>query len=149
MDALTPPTALQPPTHAPAPPAPMLVGPVCAACGAEAVVHWLRRPMDDELAAVIATERGRREQLMRVADPQLPAPVFGPPPSGDDMTVTVYACSPHAITLEAAAHIHASSCTAPNEVDLPSCDCTPEVRPQEPLEEPVRALPTHWVTGGA
>jgi hypothetical protein len=113
-------------------------------------VHWLRRPTDDELAEVVKAEQDRRNQILLLADPQLPAPVFGPLPSAEGMTRTVYACGPHAITMDAAALIHASSCTAPNDADLPGCDCTPEALPPAPAEEaPVRALPEHWVTGGA
>jgi hypothetical protein len=135
---------------APAPVEPLPTGPTCAACPEPAIVHWLRRPTDDELAEVVQAERDRREQALLLADPQLPAPAFGPLPSAEGMTRAVYACGPHAITMDAAALVHASSCTAPNDADLPGCDCTPEPPPDAPPEEePVQALPDHWVTGGA
>lgn len=139
------------PGVAPAPVEPRPTGPTCASCAEPAIVHWLRRPTDDELAEVISAEQSRREQVLLLADPQLPAPEFGPLPTGDGMTRTVYACGPHAITMDAAALVHASSCTAPNDADLPGCDCTPEPLPQPPVEEarPAPALPAHWVTGGA
>ncbi|NUP39514.1 MAG: hypothetical protein HOY76_21505 [Streptomyces sp.] len=127
-------------------------GPVCAACASEAVVHWQRRPTDDELAELVAAEQSRREQVLRLADPQLPKPEFGPLPTGDGMTRTVYSCGPHAITMDAAALTHQSSCTAPNDADLPGCDCTPEALPEagpDPIEETAASrLPAHWVTGG-
>jgi hypothetical protein len=129
------------------------VGPVCGACGDTAVVNWRRRPTEDELAEVIAAEQSRREQVVLLADPQQPAPEFGPLPSGDDMTRTLYACADHAIGLDAAALIHASTCTAPNEVGQHGCDCTPEPPPQPvaPPEQEAQAaarLPDHWITGG-
>jgi len=136
-----------PPANEPTPPT---SGPACARCAEPAIVHWLRRLTDDELDEVRRIENERRAEVLRLADPQLPAPVFPPLPSGEDFTRTVYACGPHAITMDAAALVHASSCTAPNEADLPGCDCTPEPAPNAPLEEePVQALPDHWVTGGA
>jgi hypothetical protein len=128
-------------------------GPVCAACGNEAVVHWRRRPTDAELAELIAAEKSRRAEIRQLADPQLPAPVFPPLPTADGTTRTVYACGPHAITMDTAAHIHRSSCTAPNPKHLPSCDCTPETPtgpdPEADDEAPDSRLPAHWVTGGA
>lgn len=136
------------PAPAPAPVVPaVLSGPVCAACGAEAVVNWRRRLTDDELAEHIRLEQERRDQVLLLADPQLPAPVFPPLPDGSDDTRTVYACGPHAIHMDAAALIHASSCTAPNETDLPGCDCTPELHPDD-APEPPNTLPDHWQTGG-
>lgn len=138
---------------APAPPVPaapaLPAGPLCAACGGDAVVHWLRRPTGTELADVIAIEQARREQVLLLADPQLPAPELGPLPTVDGMTRTVYACATHAISLDAAARIHASTCTAPNDADLPGCDCTPEPWPEPPAEEPAaQPLPAHWLPGG-
>lgn len=124
-------------------------GPQCEACHGQAVVHWLRRPTDTELAAVAKVEQDRREQVILLADPQLPAPVFPPLPTSDRTTITVYACAEHAISIEAAARIHQSSCTAPNDADLPGCDCTPERPAPEPADEPARPLPAHWVTEGA
>ncbi|MDX3245842.1 hypothetical protein [Streptomyces sp. ME18-1-4] len=130
---------------APAPP----TGPTCAACDTEAVVHWRRRPTDDELAGLVAAEQSRRDQVLLLADPQLAAPVFPPFPTGDDMTRTVYACAAHAISLDAAARIHAGACSAPAEADLPGCDCTPEPLPAAlHVETSGPELPAHWVTGG-
>jgi hypothetical protein len=145
MDTLTPKPELPQQPTAPA-------GPPCAACGGEAVVHWRRRPTDDELAEFIAAEKARREEILLLADPQLPKPEFGPLPAAEGMTRTVYSCGTHAIGLEAASRVHLSSCTAPNDADLPGCDCTPEPLPMRPLEsddeEPASSrLPTHWVTG--
>lgn len=129
-------------------------GPTCAACDSEAVVHWRRRPTDDELAELVAAEQSRREEMLLLADHQLPAPQFGPLPTADGTTRTVYACGRHAITLEAAALIHQSGCTAPNDADLPGCDCTPEALPTAPLaasaeDEAPSRLPAHWLPGGA
>lgn len=140
------------PTPTLVPPVP--AGPRCAACGDIAVVHWLRRPTDDELAELVAAEQSRREQARLLADPQQPAPEFGPLPTGGDTTITVYACSPHAITLEAASRTHQPACTAPNDDGIDGCDCTPEPHPEPtpaPAEEaahPVSSLPAHWLVGG-
>ena len=127
--------------------------PVCAACGIEAVVHWRRRPTDDELAELAATEQARRDELLLLADPQQPAPQFGPLPTADDTTRTVYACASHAIGLDAASLIHQATCSAPNEQHLPGCDCTPEALPTTPTEEPddgsLSRLPASWTNGGA
>jgi hypothetical protein len=136
----------------PAPPTPPAVpsGPTCTACSSDAVVHWQRRPTTEELAEVVQAEKDRREQLLLLADPQLPAPEFGPLPTADGTTRTVYACGPHAITMDAAALIHTSGCTAPNNADLPGCDCTPEPPPQAPADDdqaPSR-LPAHWQPEG-
>lgn len=135
------------------PPAPVTdsavlpAGPTCAACGDTAIVNWRRRLTDQELAEHVAVEESRREQALLLADPQLPPPTFPPLPTGDDTTRTIYSCGPHAITLDAAALVHAASCTAPNEADLPDCDCTPEPHPPEP--EPAEGrLPAHWLPGG-
>lgn len=140
-----------PATEPPAPPAPVMPsGPTCAACGTEAVVHWRRRPTADELAEHVAAEQSRRTERRLLADPQQPPPLFGPLPAADDTTRTIYACGPHAITLDAATRIHASTCTAPNEAHLPGCNCTPEPLPEpEPDtgEAPSR-LPAHWLPGG-
>ncbi|MFE2486053.1 hypothetical protein ACFXGR_22685 [Streptomyces mirabilis] len=134
---------------APTPVEPRPTGPLCTACGEPALVHWLRRLTDDELDEHIRIEQERREQALLLADPQLPPPVFPPLPTGEDFTRTVYSCGPHAISMDAAALVHASTCTAPNEADLPGCDCTPEPAPAAPVEEAAAPLPDHWVTGGA
>lgn len=136
----------KPPANEPTPPR---SGPACTACGEPAIVHWLRRLTDDELDEVHRVESERRAEVLRLADPQLPAPVFPPLQTGEDFTRTVYSCGPHAITMDAAALVHASSCTAPNDADLPGCDCTPEPPPEAPIEPPTAPLPDHWVTGGA
>lgn len=135
---------------APVPAAPAVpTGPTCAACGDEAVVHWRRRLTDDELAVHVRLEQERRDQALLLADPQLPAPVFPPLPTGEDDTRTIYTCGPHAITMDAAALIHQSSCTAPNDADLPGCDCTPEAHAADPTEDEAPSrLPAHWLADG-
>jgi hypothetical protein len=117
------------------------------ACGGDAVVNWQRRPTAAEVADVINTEVDRRTELLILADPQLPRPQFGPLPTGDSMTRAVYACAEHAISLDGAAHVHQSVCTAPNPADLPGCNCTPDM--PEPADEPAPRvqLPDHWITG--
>lgn len=104
--------------------------PQCALCGAAAVVHWLRRLTPDEIAAEQAKEQARRDEATLLADPQQPAPVFGPLPDCLDYTRAVHGCMSHAITADAAAHIHQATCRAPSEGDLPHCNCTPEQPPQ-------------------
>ncbi|MFJ8345034.1 hypothetical protein ACIQ9J_01395 [Streptomyces sp. NPDC094153] len=114
-------------------------------------MQWQRRPTDDEIDAAITVEQSRRDYARQMADPQAPAPDFGPLPTGNDTTIAVYACGQHAISMDAAARVHASSCTAPNDADLPDCDCTPEPLPQQAAEEPTPAaseLPAHWLPGG-
>lgn len=123
--------------------------PACARCDAPAVVHWVRRLTDGEFGEVLRVEEERRAEILSLADPQMPPPVFPPLPAGQDFTRTVYACGLHAITLDGAALIHASTCTAPNEADLPGCDCTPEQTPRDLIDEPSGPeLPAHWVAGG-
>jgi hypothetical protein len=111
-------------------------------------VNWQRRPTQTEVSAVIETETERRTELLILADPQLPRPQFGPLPTGDGMTRAVYACAEHAISLDGAAHLHESNCTAPNEADLPGCNCTPAA-PEQEAAEPASSvqLPDHWITG--
>ena len=131
------------------PDTPTPTGPACTACGEAAVVNWQRRPTEQELADLIATEQERRAQLLLLADPQLPPPEFGPLPTADGMTRTVYACAQHAITMDAASRIHASTCTAPNTANLPGCDCTPEpLPPPEPTISLAQVLPDHWLPAG-
>lgn len=140
-----------PTTPSAATPSPAL--PMCGACGGEAVVHWRRRPTDDELAHLVQAEQSRRDEALRLADPQLPRPTFPPLPTADDVTRTVYACGSHAISLDAASRVHASACTAPNDADLPDCDCSPEPLPgaaasPDETEQPVPSrLPSHWLPG--
>jgi hypothetical protein len=51
----------------------------------------------------------------------------------------------HAIGMDAAALIHAKTCTAPNPATLPGCDCTPEPAPApEPPPGPP-PLPASWI----
>jgi hypothetical protein len=128
-------------------PAPTPPGPTCAACGGRALVNWQRRLTDTELAAHQAAEQERRDQLVQLADPQQPAPVFGPLPQAEDCTRIVHACGPHAITRDAAALVHQKTCTAPNPEHLPECDCTPEQLPTVAAaeNEPGPELPDHWI----
>lgn len=150
MDALNPPSP-QPGMTAPLSPPdkPVVTGPACAACGAGAVVHWVRRLTDDELAEVRRVESERRAEVVRLADQQQPAPDFPPLPAAEDFTRSVYACGSHAITMDAAALVHAKSCTAPSAADLPGCDCTPEPPPPPAPPALDSELPPHWVTGDA
>lgn len=156
MDTLTPPSAkpypVGPDTAQPVPQGPVVpAGPTCGLCGARAVAQWQRRLTNQELGPVIELETQRRARAVELADPQLPPPVFGPLPGTTDFVKPVMACGPHAITLDLATQVHQSSCTAPAEVDLPGCSCTPEplpVSPPEAVSEPVASLPDHWVVGG-
>ncbi|MEU1371993.1 hypothetical protein ABZ454_38790 [Streptomyces sp. NPDC005803] len=112
-------------------------------------MNWQRRPTEAEIADVIAAEEARRAVLLVLADPQLPPPEFGPLPTGDGMTRTVYACGAHAISLDGASLVHKSTCTAPNPADLPGCNCVPEPSVPTPPGEatPPNLLPDHWVVG--
>ncbi|MBX7464956.1 hypothetical protein K1Y80_02520 [Streptomyces sp. MAG02] len=122
----------------------------CRVCDDTPVVHWRRRLTDDEFDAFVAVEQARRDLETILADPQKPAPSYGPLPTEDDNTRVVHACGQHAIGIEAAALVHAKTCTAPNPAHLPGCDCTPE---PAPAPEPVPAalqLPASWGgSGGA
>ncbi|MEU5426843.1 hypothetical protein AB0H73_14735 [Streptomyces olivoreticuli] len=138
------------------PPEPVLVppvtGPSCRLCGVRAAVHWQRRLTDGEFAAHLEFEQQRRDRITLLADPDGSAPVFGPMPAPGDCTTPVFACASHAITLDAAALIHAKSCTAPDAGDLPGCDCTPEPAP-EPDSDPhltdlPDVLPPGWSARG-
>jgi hypothetical protein len=108
----------------------------------------LRRLTDDELAAHVSLEQGRRDERLLLADPQLPTPDFGPLPQPEECTRPVFACGAHAINQAAAVLVHTKACTAPNAADLPGCDCTPEPPPKSvPAEEPAPPrLPKHWIT---
>ncbi|MDT0435616.1 MULTISPECIES: hypothetical protein [Streptomyces] len=159
MDTLSPPQpdpvpqtaegAPGPATASPAPDSlqePGTSGHGCGTCRRRAVVSWQRRPTDSELADVRGLEEKRRAEAVKLSQP---APDFGPLPTADDVLVAVYACAQHAISLEAAARIHQSGCTAPNEADLPDCDCTPKQLPTSPLEvAPLVELPDHWMPAG-
>lgn len=114
--------------------------PQCASCDAEAVVQWLRRPTDAELDTRRGFEQARRDVITLLADPQLPAPEFGPLPTADDVTVSVYACAAHGLSLDAASMMHASVCTAP-----PVCTCQPEPAVGNPaVDIPAVVLPEGW-----
>ncbi|MFC8676685.1 hypothetical protein ACFUEN_28870 [Streptomyces griseorubiginosus] len=152
MDTLTSPTPDTPltPDNDSATPVSLPAGPICSACASPAIVHWQRRPTDQELDALRQLEEDRRATALLLADPQLPAPVFPPLPTAADTCVAVYACGTHAITMDAAALVHQSSCTAPNDADLPGCDCTPEAHPTGPAADtaPGPVLPDHWLPAG-
>ncbi len=113
-------------------------GPACRTCGEAPVVHWLRRLTTDEVAAEQAIEQARRDQALLLADPQQPAPDFGPLPDYLDATTPVYACAKHALALDQAALIHAHDCAAP------PCDCTPEPHPEPLAPPPAPELPPGW-----
>ncbi|MFE9372261.1 hypothetical protein ACFYM2_21175 [Streptomyces sp. NPDC006711] len=114
-------------------------GPPCTRCGAPAVVHWGRRLTDDEFVAYVALEQERRDRTTLLADPQLPAPVFGPMPTPADCIRTIYGCADHAIGLDAASLVHAKTCTAP------PCTCTPEPTPAPEPEPAPPPLPASWI----
>jgi hypothetical protein len=114
-------------------------GPTCSACSAPAAVHWQRRLTDEEIARQQAIEQDRRREVVLLADPAKPAPLFPPMPDFLDATAVVFACAQHSISLDAASLIHQSACAAP-----PKCTCTPEAQPEsEPQPEPP-ALPPGW-----
>lgn len=102
----------------PAPPVPP--PPPCghSGCALPAAVHWTRRLTASELAEIPAEQQNPDMQLM------------------------VYACGPHAINLDLAAHIHQSSCSGPNAAALPTCDCVPEPLPTD--GSGTKTLPTGW-----
>lgn len=135
-------------TPAPQPAAtPALATPGCSytGCTAAPLVQWQRRPTEAELEASVAIEQARRDQILSAADPEQPAPVFGPLPTQQDTTIAVLACGPHAISMDTAALVHAATCTAPNVTTLPVCNCTPEpAPPPEPMLAAALPLPDHW-----
>jgi hypothetical protein len=60
-------------------------------------------------------------------------------------TDAVLACGTHAITLDAAAHVHAVTCAAPDPAKVPACNCTPEPIPAtQPSMPATQTLPTGW-----
>jgi hypothetical protein len=132
------------PTDVPAP----RFGPACTLCGAPPpLVSWQRRLTDAELADHHGVLDAQHEERLLLADPQLPPPVQSPLPPADDCTRIVHACYPHVITQDAAARIHQATCTAPDEADLPGCNCTPEPLPApEPAPEQP-AQPPGWGNG--
>ncbi|WKK26555.1 hypothetical protein QZH56_13740 [Streptomyces olivoreticuli] len=119
----------------------------CRLCDQAAAVQWQRRLTPGEFETVLAAEHARRDQAALLADPAQPPPSFGPMPDPAHYTTPVYACSPHAITLDAAALVHQATCTAPAAADLPGCSCTPEPVPSpNPEATATAALPGHWNT---
>lgn len=121
-------------------------GRACTLCGETAVVHWLRRLTDDELAVEQQRIQALRDEQLLLSDPALPPPVFPPMPGPDEFTRPVHACAAHGITLDAAALVHTKACTAPAVADLPGCNCTPETTPQLPPEPAPAPLPAGWGT---
>jgi hypothetical protein len=123
----------------------------CASTGCTnpVAVQWQRRLTPDELTALVAVEEQRRDVVRLLADPDMPPPVFGPLPTAADSTRAVYACGQHSLTLDLAAHVHASTCTAPNNTLLPHCDCTPEPLPAPPAPPQMATLPTGWTLPAA
>lgn len=129
--------------------APAGTGPTCTLCGIQAgpdvwLGHWQRRLTSDEISIEQAKEQARRDQILALADPQLPPPEFGPMPDMLDYTTVVYGCKDHAIKASAAALIHAADCTAPTAADLPGCNCTPEPLPQPDPDPAQPELPPGW-----
>ncbi|MET8624529.1 hypothetical protein ABZW30_12360 [Kitasatospora sp. NPDC004669] len=58
--------------------------------------------------------------------------------------VAVFSCDNHAISLDAAAHVHATTCAAPGPT---GCTCTPEpIQPSTPAQATPPNLPPGWVT---
>jgi hypothetical protein len=116
-----------------------------AGCPAAPLVQWQRRPTADELAAVVAVEQSRRDAVLTTVDPQQPEPEFAPLPTAAETTIAVFACGPHAISMDLAALVHAADCTAPDPALLPGCNCTPEpAPPPEPMHVDALPLPDHW-----
>jgi hypothetical protein len=99
--------------------------PACANCGSAALVQWVRRPSEAELAAI-------------------PAAQGGDSATAQNTTMAVYACGSHAIAADIAGLVHAATCSGPLSATLPNCDCTPEPAPQQPAEEPAPNLPAGW-----
>lgn len=126
------------------PPARLACG--ATGCPSTGVVQWRRRLTDAEFAEVVADEESRREQVLLLADPELPAPTFGPLPVLSDCVRAVYACGPHAITLAAGALVHQATCSAPDPTHTPACSCTPEAPSETGAPtDPTITLPTGWI----
>jgi len=63
---------------------------------------------------------------------------------GGDDVLAVLACRQHAITLDAAAHVHQPTCQL-DVAMLPACGCSPEpLPPTAPTSPDVVTLPTGW-----
>lgn len=119
-------------------------------CTADVIVQWRRRLTDDEFGALLSAEQGRREMTRLLADPQMPAPVFGPLPTADDTVTAVFACASHAIHIDEAARIHAAACQTPDPAALSACGCPPEPDPASAPAGPAAVtLPTGWVIAAA
>jgi hypothetical protein len=120
--------------------------PIChgTGCTAAPLAQWRRRLTETELTAELTAEQGRRAERHTLRDVEQPEPIFGPMPTAADYTLAVYACGTHAIGLDAAALVHAATCSGPNSHSLPACDCTPE--PAVPTLLPEQELPAHWRT---
>lgn len=98
--------------------------PACGNCGSTALVGWIRRPTDAELAAIPPEQGGEFATV-------------------SNTTVPVYACGSHAISADLASLIHGALCSGPASAALPNCDCTPEPAPAAD-PEPVAVLPEGW-----
>lgn len=118
--------------------------PPCYNCGEPAVVHWLRRPTEDEVAVQVAIEEQRRAEVDAATG--MPLSDYPPLPTAADMVIAVYACAEHPIHLDLAARVHASDC-APEPHHLPDCNCSPESapEPQRMAKRETVTLPTGWV----
>ena len=144
-----PPDAISAPTPAAAlPPAVVKVPqppPVChgTGCTEQPLVQWRRRLTPAELEQELALERQRRSSRFELRDVQKPPPAEGPMPTTSDFVRAVQACGDHAITIDAAALVHASNCAGPDSATLPECGCTPEPAP-EPTPIIAQPLPAHW-----
>ncbi|MCY0917046.1 hypothetical protein OS965_02495 [Streptomyces sp. H27-G5] len=131
-------------TPEPHPIEPTATGPACELCGGPAVVHWQRRLTDDEYDAYLAIHQAKRDEQLLLGDPQGAAPTPEPLPLPADCTRAVHGCVNHAIGINAAAHVHAKTCTAPQVDDLPGCDCSPEPLPKPAPEPEPAQLPASW-----
>jgi hypothetical protein len=107
-------------------------------------VNWQRRLTPDEITGQQAIEQARRDQVLLLADPQQPAPVFPPLPDCADYTRIVHGCADHAIARDAAALTHRAACTAPAVANLPDCDCTPEAAPESDPQPEAVTPPAGW-----
>lgn len=127
---------------------PLSASPGCSlpGCTAAPLVQWQRRPTETELAPLVDAEQSRRDAVLAAADPEQPTPAFGPLPTAADTAIAVFGCGPHAISMDLAALVHASDCTAPDPAVLPGCNCTPEPEPApQPMHAVAQALPDHWM----
>ena len=104
----------------------------------------IARSLDVGLCKVLALEQQRRDERLRLADPQQPVPDLGPLPSPDDCITPVFGCVSHAITADAAALVHRKTCTAPDPAQLPGCNCTPEPAPTAEPDPVPPPLPPGW-----